>query len=56
MPALPALISAPGAMGFEETFIGIEVLRTEAGIEVFGIDAEKSDKLFHHLIKGFVAP
>jgi hypothetical protein len=45
-----------GAIGFEEAFIGIEVLRRAAGIEVFGIDAHKGDKLLNDFVEGFVAP
>jgi hypothetical protein len=43
-------------LGFEQTFIRVEVLRGKTGIEVFSILANKGDEIFHNGIKGFIAP
>src|SRR4029434_1815043 len=44
------------ALGFEQTFVRVEVFRGKAGIESFRIGAQKGDEVLQDVIEGFIAP
>src|SRR5215510_12663478 len=44
------------ALGFEQTFVRVEIFRGKAGIEVFRIGAQKGDEVLQDVIEGFIAP
>jgi hypothetical protein len=45
-----------GTLGFEQTFVCIEVFRGKARIELFSIVAQKRDEISHGVVEGFIAP
>src|SRR5215217_2066983 len=44
------------ALGFEQTFVRVEVFRGKAGIEVFRMGAKKGDEVLQDVVEGFIAP
>jgi hypothetical protein len=44
------------ALGFEQTFVRVEIFRGKAGIEIFRIGAKKGDEVLQDGIEGFLAP
>jgi hypothetical protein len=55
-PSAQALGLMPhGTLGFEQTFVRIEVLRGKAWIEVFSILTKKGDEVLEDLVEGLIA-
>ncbi len=44
-----------GTLGFEQTFVRVEVLQGKTGIEVFTILTNKGDEVLHNVIERFIA-
>src|SRR5437016_819435 len=43
-------------LGFEQTFVRVEVFRGKARIEIFRIGAKKGDEALQDVVEGFIAP
>ncbi len=52
-PRLAIGLMPHGAVGFEQTFIRLEVFRAKAGIEVVGILPNKGDKALAYAMRSY---